>query len=45
MLYMIVHGHSDAEISGETGVPRDTVSSLRERVARNEHKRQPPIRP
>jgi NAD+ synthase len=45
VLYMIVHGHSDAEISGGTGVPRDTVSSLRERVARNEHKRLPPIRP
>jgi len=45
LLYMIVHGNSDAEISDATGVSSEMISSIRERVAKNGHKRLPPIRP
>jgi len=45
VLYMIVNGNSDNEITDATGVPADKVSSIRSKVRNSEHKRNPPIRP
>jgi NAD+ synthase len=45
VLYMMVNGHTDAEITDATGASFDTVTSIRSKVKNSEHKRRPPIRP
>jgi len=43
VLYMMSSGSDDPYISKMTGVPEDKVASIREKVKRSEHKRQPPV--
>ena len=45
VLYRMSKGASDEEISARTGVPTEKVASVREKVAKSEHKRIPPICP
>jgi NAD+ synthase len=43
ILYSIVNGASDKEISERTGVSEDRAASVRRTVAASEHKRRPPV--
>jgi NAD+ synthase len=45
ILYGMDQDLSDAQISSETGLPREEVEKIRRKVAQMEHKRLPAIRP